>query len=46
MQIIQTQTIVDQIAFYRRGSGMPERQLGSLYWQLNDLWYDTVLFTT
>ncbi|KAK4497014.1 hypothetical protein PRZ48_011463 [Zasmidium cellare] len=27
-----------QIAFYRRGSGLPERQMGSLYWQLNDLW--------
>jgi hypothetical protein len=24
--------------FYRRGSGLPERQLGSLYWQLEDIW--------
>jgi beta-mannosidase len=27
-----------QISFYRRGSGRPERQLGSLYWQLEDIW--------
>jgi beta-mannosidase len=27
-----------EIQFYRRGSGMPERQLGSLYWQLEDIW--------
>ena len=26
------------IASFRRGSGQPQRTLGSLYWQLNDLW--------
>lgn len=26
------------IASFRRGSGKPERTLGSLFWQLNDLW--------
>lgn len=24
--------------FYRRGSGLPQRTLGSLYWQLEDQW--------
>ncbi|KAK4507591.1 hypothetical protein PRZ48_001326 [Zasmidium cellare] len=28
----------DSRANFRRGSGMPERQLGCLYWQLNDVW--------
>lgn len=37
-QIIHADAMGHQIAYYRRGSGMPERQLGSLYWQLNDLW--------
>ena len=26
------------IASFRRGSGQPQRTLGSLYWQLDDLW--------
>lgn len=29
---------VSEIEFYRRGSGLPNRQLGSLYWQLEDIW--------
>ncbi|PKY03061.1 beta-mannosidase mndA [Aspergillus campestris IBT 28561] len=37
-QIFQADMYKSQIQFYRRGSGMPERQLGSLYWQLEDIW--------
>ena len=37
-QIFQADFYTSQIAFYRRGSGMPQRQLGSLYWQLEDIW--------
>ncbi|KAJ6598177.1 family 2 glycoside hydrolase [Mycena vulgaris] len=37
-QVVQADDIAHQIAFYRRGSGMRERQLGALYWMLNDLW--------
>ncbi|SMR42887.1 unnamed protein product [Zymoseptoria tritici ST99CH_1E4] len=37
-QIFQAEFYTSQIEFYRRGSGLPERQLGSLYWQLEDLW--------
>ncbi|KAI1322767.1 glycoside hydrolase family 2 protein [Xylariaceae sp. FL0255] len=37
-QVFQADDYANQIAFYRRGSAMPERQLGALYWQLNDLW--------
>ena len=38
-QVYQADYYAHQLAFYRRGSGMRERQLGSLYWQLEDLWY-------
>ncbi|KAJ7167232.1 glycoside hydrolase family 2 protein [Mycena crocata] len=37
-QVVQADDITHQIAFYRRGSGMRERQMGALYWMLNDLW--------
>jgi beta-mannosidase len=37
-QIFQADFYKSQIKFYRRGSGMPERQLGCLYWQLEDIW--------
>lgn len=37
-QIFQADFYRSQIAYYRRGSGLPERQLGSLYWQLEDIW--------
>ncbi|PWY65224.1 beta-mannosidase A [Aspergillus heteromorphus CBS 117.55] len=37
-QLFQADMYKAQIQFYRRGSGMPERQLGSLYWQLEDIW--------
>ncbi|KZP04383.1 glycoside hydrolase family 2 protein [Athelia psychrophila] len=37
-QIFQSEFYRSQIAFYRRGSGLPQRTLGSLYWMLNDIW--------
>ena len=37
-QIFQADYYASQISFYRRGSGMPQRTLGSLYWQLEDTW--------
>lgn len=37
-QLFQADFYKSQIQFYRRGSGRPERQMGSLYWQLNDIW--------
>lgn len=37
-QIFQADFYRAQIAFYRRGSARRERQLGSLYWQLEDQW--------
>ncbi|KND89200.1 Beta-mannosidase A [Tolypocladium ophioglossoides CBS 100239] len=37
-QIFQADFYKSQIQFYRAGSGFPERQLGSLYWQLEDIW--------
>lgn len=37
-QIFQADFYRSQIVYYRRGSGLPERQLGSLYWQLEDIW--------
>jgi beta-mannosidase len=37
-QLFQADMYKSEIIFYRRGSGMPERQLGSLYWQLEDIW--------
>lgn len=37
-QIFQADFYTSQIEFYRRGSGLPNRNLGSLYWQLEDIW--------
>ncbi|KAM3418488.1 hypothetical protein BST61_g4469 [Cercospora zeina] len=37
-QIFQAEFYRSQIEFYRRGSGLPNRCLGSLYWQLEDIW--------
>ncbi|PNY22832.1 Beta-mannosidase A [Tolypocladium capitatum] len=37
-QIFQADFYKSQIQFYRAGSGFRERQLGSLYWQLEDIW--------
>lgn len=37
-QIFQADFYKAQVQLYRAGSGRPERQLGSLYWQLEDQW--------
>lgn len=37
-QVFQAEYYGAQIQFYRRGSGLPQRTLGSLYWQLEDQW--------
>lgn len=37
-QIFQADFYRSQITYYRRGSGFPNRQLGCLYWQLEDIW--------
>ncbi|KAF2704453.1 glycoside hydrolase family 2 protein [Pleomassaria siparia CBS 279.74] len=37
-QIFQADYYSAQIQYYRRGSALSERQLGSLYWQLEDQW--------
>lgn len=37
-QIFQAGFYKSEIQFYRRGSGFENRQLGSLYWQLEDIW--------
>lgn len=37
-QLFQADFYKSQIQYYRAGSGRPERQLGSLYWQLEDIW--------
>lgn len=37
-QVFQADYYRSQIQFYRRGSGLGNRNLGSLYWQLEDQW--------
>ncbi|KAI1874252.1 uncharacterized protein JN550_002831 [Neoarthrinium moseri] len=37
-QIFQADFYSSQIQFYKRGMGLPQRNLGSLYWQLEDQW--------
>lgn len=37
-QVFQADFYKSQIQFYRAGSGFPNRGLGSLYWQLEDIW--------
>ncbi|EGX93267.1 beta-mannosidase mndA [Cordyceps militaris CM01] len=37
-QLFQADFYQSQIQFYRRGSGGKERQRGTLFWQLNDVW--------
>lgn len=37
-QVFQADFYKSQIQFYRVGVGRPERQLGCLYWQLEDIW--------
>ncbi|KAJ7757190.1 glycoside hydrolase family 2 protein [Mycena maculata] len=37
-QIFQSMTMMSEIAWYRRGAGQGENNLGALVWQLNDIW--------
>lgn len=37
-QVFQADFYRTKIQYYRAGSGEPQRQLGALYWQLNDIW--------
>ncbi|KAE9405255.1 hypothetical protein BT96DRAFT_916211 [Gymnopus androsaceus JB14] len=37
-QVFQALTIASEIAFYRRGAGLPNNNLGGIVWQLNDIW--------
>lgn len=37
-QLFQADFYQNQIQFYRQGSGKAERQRGTLFWQLNDVW--------
>ncbi|KAJ7880790.1 glycoside hydrolase family 2 protein [Mycena olivaceomarginata] len=37
-QIFQSMGMSSQIAWYRRGAGQGENNLGALVWQLNDIW--------
>ncbi|KAJ8606731.1 hypothetical protein MRB53_040750 [Persea americana] len=37
-QIFQADLYASEIAFYRRGSGLPTASWGALYWQLNEIW--------
>lgn len=40
-QVFQSMNMVSEIAWYRRGAGKGENNLGSLVWQLNDIWQGT-----
>ena len=37
-QVFQSMNMISEIAFYRRGAGLGENNLGSLVWQMNDVW--------
>lgn len=37
-QLFQSLNMVSEIAWYRRGAGLGENNLGALVWQLNDIW--------
>ena len=37
-QIFQSMNMLSEIAWYRRGAGLGENNLGALVWQLNDIW--------
>jgi beta-mannosidase len=37
-QFFQSDAYRSQIAFYRLGSALPQRTMGSMYWMLNDIW--------
>lgn len=40
-QVFQSMNMVSEIAWYRRGAGRGENTLGSLVWQMNDIWQGT-----
>lgn len=40
-QVFQSLYMQSEIAFYRRGSGRGENNLGAIVWQLNDVWQGT-----
>ncbi|GJE92630.1 glycoside hydrolase family 2 protein [Phanerochaete sordida] len=40
-QVFQALNMASEIAWYRRGAGRGEHTLGSLVWQLNDVWQGT-----
>ena len=40
-QVFQSMNMVSEIAWYRHGAGKGENNLGSLVWQLNDIWQGT-----
>ena len=37
-QIFQSLNMAAEIAWYRRGAGLGENNLGALVWQMNDIW--------
>ena len=37
-QVFQSMNMISEIAFYRRGAGRGENNLGALVWQMNDVW--------
>ncbi|OKL55987.1 hypothetical protein UA08_08773 [Talaromyces atroroseus] len=37
-QVFQADYYTSELAFFRRGAGATNRNMGSLYWQLEDLW--------
>ncbi|KAH8118990.1 glycoside hydrolase [Phellopilus nigrolimitatus] len=37
-QVFQALNMASEIAWYRRGTGLGENNLGALVWQLNDIW--------
>ncbi|KAM5539879.1 hypothetical protein V8D89_006382 [Ganoderma adspersum] len=37
-QVFQSMNMLSEIAWYRRGAGLGENNLGALVWQLNDIW--------
>jgi beta-mannosidase len=37
-QVFQSLNMVAEVAWYRRGAGLGENNLGALVWQLNDIW--------
>ena len=40
-QLFQALNVAAEVAFYRRGAGAPEHNMGALVWQLNGVWQGT-----